>query len=65
MTPERWREIERLYHAAPDRDLESRDDFLAAAVDLLHGARQTAAAIRAHPATLLVAAATLTVGAFW
>ena len=28
MTPERWREIERLYHAALERSTEERNAFL-------------------------------------
>lgn len=31
MTPDRWREIERLYHATLERSPNERDGFLAAA----------------------------------
>jgi len=33
MSPDRWREVERLYHAALERDPEFRVAFLAEAVD--------------------------------
>ena len=32
MTPERWREIERLYHAALEREPDQRATFLTARV---------------------------------
>ena len=44
MTPERWQEIERLYHAARERDADERPAFLAAACggdDALRGEVET------------------------
>jgi TolB-like protein len=53
MTPERWREIERLYHAARERSDQERATFLAEACSGDHRLQRDVEALLAQPATAL------------
>jgi TolB-like protein len=53
MTPERWQEIERLYHAALERRAVDRVAFLAEACSGDHGLQRDVEALLAQPATAL------------
>src|SRR5436190_22054449 len=53
MTPERWQEIERLYHAALERREDERAAFLAEACAGDHVIQREVEALLAQPATAL------------
>jgi methylase of polypeptide subunit release factors len=50
MTPERWRQIEELYHAALDQAPDHRSPFLAAACEADANLREEVAALLAQAA---------------